>query len=196
MGGPDHAEEQLGADVRVDAAEVAPLDPREDRLLDEEQDRLPSFHQDDLALGVVRVALEQRIDMAPLPEEAQDLLGDALETTGGGRFLREDLREGIGQAVDAEEDGREVELVLGLEITVDGSLADTGVRSDVVDQDFVERAAREHSRGCLENGLLLARRLDSRHTLVPRTLSGTDRSVPYHIRFGPPEVAQRRVAPD
>ena len=37
------------------------------------------------------------------------------------------------------EDRREVELLLRLEVAVDRALADSGVRRDRVDQDFMER---------------------------------------------------------
>src|SRR5262249_53884370 len=58
VGGTDHADEELGADARVDAAQLAPLDALEDRLLREPHDCLAALEQLVLPRGVLIVVLE------------------------------------------------------------------------------------------------------------------------------------------
>jgi len=61
------------------------------------------------------------------------------------------------------EAGREVEVVLGLEVAIDRALPDPGVRRDVVDQDLVEGTQREDPRGGLEDRGFLDGGLGSGH---------------------------------
>ena len=122
------------------------------------------------------VALREREQEPPVPEEAQDLARDPLEAPGRRRARAASASSrAVGEPVEDVERRREVEVVLGLEVAVDRPLADPGVGGDVVDQDLVERAVREDVRRGLQDRALFGFGFDSRHRCS--TYSGTDRSV-------------------
>ena len=77
------------------------------------------------------------------------------------------LGEHLGELIEDVERRREVEVVLGLEIPVDRSLADPGVGGDLVDEHAVEGLRGEDFRRGIQDGAFFGFGLDSGHDFLP-----------------------------
>ena len=101
------------------------------------------------------VAHDQRQEVRPAPEEAQDRDHDLAQHHLGRRVRLGGALDLARHPLEARLEGHSVEAVLGRKVEVDGALPHPGARRHLAHQHAVKVALREHRGGCRQNALPL-----------------------------------------